>query len=1071
MPKANAEPTQTKALDKELRLKLLRLMLNARLNDEAEAALKRRGQGHFLMSSQGHEGLAGMALAMKEEDWLHPHYRDRPIILGRGITHEQFFLDYFAKRDSATGGRQMPVHYNSRRHRIVSLSSPVATNMLQSTGMAMSLQAREIPEVVVGSIGDASTREGEVYEAIAEAVVHKLPVVFLIQDNHYGISTRTDGKTFWTAKNSLVTDAEGVQWFMGCRTDVVDGLDAEEVYHASSAALERARSGEGPTCLVTMVERLGSHSSSDDQRLYRSKEELDALEDKDPVALYEARCLEDKLISADELEKLKSEIRADIDASIARAKAAPDPDPASVRGSAFAPLPDDLPKDEQGLPPLLAKRSGGMTMAQCIDLVFEQEMRRNPRIWLYGEDIEDPKGDVFSTTKGLSTKFPGRVQNSPLSEATILGTAVGRAILGDMPVPCIQFVDFMGPALNQLLNEAATFHWRSMGQWNCPLVVMAPYGAYLPGLGPWHSQANEAVFAHIPGLHVVIPSSPGDAAGLLRFSLRCNRPVLYLYPKALLHGAEETVKEPGVECIVPFGRARLLRSGRDVTIVTWGNCVAICREAAQRAARERIEAEIIDLRTIVPWDRQAVLDSVARTGRLLVVHEDAKTCGLGGDIIADIAAVAQEQLQAAPQRITKTDDHLPYQYGLELSILPSVEDVVQGLKGQYAQCLRPDRVTSRRDEVVVPRGLAPVPPLAAPARPAAAQAPAPTEAPAVATRVPIVVPKQSPTDEDATLVRYFVKVGDEVKVGTQLVELEANKGSYEIESTHEGKVLELLSCEGDRVFVDRPVMYLEVAEGTPVEVGGAEAEPAGEAAYKQLRLSPAQLQVGSLALKSQLEIPTVDVDAEADISALFRQRKELQPEIEAKLNVHVTFTHLILWALVKAMQEDAHEGFRGHLDAGSESLWVDPHVNVGFAAVGPDQDLFSPVIQGADQLAFVDLVKRVQELTESVRTGSINTLDLQGGQVTLTNIGAFEATGGTPFVIPGQVAMVCTGSLLQRPRYVAGGSETGSVECRTILPMKLVFDHRPFNGSHAASFLQTIKRNLESMDLRAMLGS
>jgi pyruvate/2-oxoglutarate dehydrogenase complex dihydrolipoamide acyltransferase (E2) component len=458
---------------------------------------------------------------------------------------------------------------------------------------------------------------------------------------------------------------------------------------------------------------------------------------------------------------------------------------------------------------------------------------------------------------------------------------------------------------------------------------------------------------------------------------------------------------------------------------------------------------------------------------LLVVHEDAKTCGLGGDIIADVVSVAHEQLQAAPRRVTKTDDHNPYQFGLELSILPGVEDVAAAIKDLYAQCLQPDRVTSRREAVAPVPGLAPLPPVTAAAGPAAAAEPAgaePVPAAAGPRRVPVVVPKRSPTDEDATLVKYFVKPGDKVAVGSQLVELEANKGSYEIESTHAGKVLELLAREGDRVFVDRPVMLLEVAEGVPVEVGDAEGEPAGKPAFKQVRLSPAQLQVGALALKSQLEVPTVSVDAEADITDLVNQRKTLQPDIEAELQMHVTYTHLILWALVKAMQEDRHEGFRGRLDADLESLWIEPNVNVGFAAVGPDQDLFSPVIKGADQLSFVDIVKRAQELTKSVRTGSINTHDLQGAQVTLTNIGAFETTGGTPFVMPGQAAMVCTGSLLRRPRYVAGDDEQdAAVECRTVLPMTLVFDHRPFNGSHAAGFLQTIKRNLESLDLKAAL--
>lgn len=1068
-PEQKAGAKKAGVLPADLRMKLYKLMLSARLNDDAEQALKRRGQGHFQMSSGGHEGLAGVALAMGEGDWLHPHYRDRAIVLGRGYSHEQFFLDFYAKRDSCTSGRQMPVHFNSRRHRIVSLSSPVATNMLQSVGMAMSLKERNVPEVVVSSIGDAATREGEVLEAIQQAAVEMLPVLFLVEDNRWGISTPTVGKTFWTQPNSLVTAADGTTWFMGCRVVDVDGLDPEAVYATAHEALERARQGKGPTCLIARLERMGSHSSSDDQRIYRDEKELEAVFSRDPVKRYEARLLAEKFLTQADADKIRAEIQAEIDAASAKAKAAPDPDPASVLNSAFAPLPEDLPKEELGLPPLLSKRTGGQTMAQCIDQVLEQEMRRNPRIFVFGEDIEDPKGDVFSTTRGLSSKFPQRVRNSPLAEGTIIGTAVGRAILGDLPVPCIQFVDFMGPGLNQLFNEVTTFYWRSGGQWNSPMVILSPYGAYLPGLGPWHSQTNESIYAHIPGLHVVVPSTPGDAAGLLRYSFRCNRPVLFLYPKALLHGAEETVKEPGPECIVPFGKARIVRPGRDVTIVTWGNCVAVSRQAAQRAAQEGIEAEILDLRTIAPWDVQSVLDSVARTGRLLVVHEDAKTCGLGGDVVAEVVASAYEHLLAAPVRYTKSDDHNPYQFALELSLLPSVDGVLSALRSLNVQRHRAGASSAGRSEQVAPiAGFAPIPALRAAASPAAGFA---REAPAAAAkasgpaRVAVEVPKQSPTDEDATVVRILVKQGDEVQVGSKLAEMEANKGSFEVESTHAGKVVEIHARDGEHVRVNTPLIVLEVPEGSAIEAPSRHmaGEPAGGPTLRSVRLTPAQIQVGALAFKSQREIPTVSVETEADITPLSEQRKALQ----ASLNLRVTFTHLILWAMIDAMKQEKHEGFRGRLDSSAEVLLVAPHVNVGFAAVGPGEDLYSPVIKEANRLSFVELARRAQELTESVRTGSINAADLQGATVTLTNIGAFEATGGTPFVIPGQVAMVCAGSILDRPRFVAGQSDAKS---RKVLPLKLVFDHRPFNGSHAAGFLRTIKHNLETMDLKKLLG-
>jgi len=1060
------EKRMSAAVGKDLKLKFLKAMLTARLTDETEQALKRRGHGTFQLSCAGHEGLAAVGFAMQPQDWLHPYYRDRALAMVRGVSPEDCLLDFYSKAPSATGGRQMPVHYNSRRLRIVSHGSAVALNLLPAVGMAMSLKDRKIPEVVVATVGDASSREGEAFEAMAQAGVEKLPIVFIIEDNHYGISSPTQGKTFWTMPNGLHEGSDHVKWFCGCRVEVVDGLDPVAVYQTVQPALERARSGVGPTCIVAQVERIKSHSSSDDQRIYRSAEELQQVQARDPVKHFVARCLAEGVLSSSELESLQAEIKAEVDAAAERAFHAAEPEPASAIGSAFAKLPDGLPAREQHLPGYLSKRSGGLTMAQCIATTLEQEMRQNARITVFGEDIEDPKGDVFGVTRGLSRQFPGRVRNSPLAEATILGSASGRAIVGDLPVATIQFVDFMGPGLNQLINEVTTLYWRSQGAWNPAMVILSPCGAYLPGLGPWHSQTNESIYAHLPGLHVVVPSSPGDAAGLLRYALRCNRPVLYLYPKALLHSAEDTVEEPSLDCVVPFGHARVVREGRDVTMVTWGNCVTLCRAAATQAAREGIEAEILDLRSIAPWDSKSVLQSVIKTGRLLAVHEDGRTCGFGAEVIAEMVGAAFEQLRAVPVRITKADEHIGFNYGLELAVLPGVDAILSALREQYRQDLRPGRraldVTGGIG-VVAPASLLP-----------AARPPTPVEPEAPADRlvehVDILVMRQSPTDEDATVVRYLVQAGDKVKVGTPVVEMEANKGSFEVESTHDGVVSKIHARAGDRVRVQTPVLTLEVP-AAPAAAQHAAVEKAAAPSFKEIPLGAPQMQVGALALKSQHEIPTVNVECEVDLTALSQQREALKTQFESRFGLRPTYTHLILWSLVRAMMEERHEGFRGRLSSACDRLLVEPHVNVGFAAVGPKESLYSPVVKNADTLSFIEFVRCIYGLTEKVRAGAITAVELQGATLTLTNIGAFEATTGTPFIIPGQVAMLTAGSILERPRFVdgVGQGDQRHVEPRMLLSLKLVFDHRPFNGSHAASFLRTIKHNLENLDLKGLL--
>lgn len=1044
----------------ELRRRILRLMLETRACDDAEIAMKRRGLGQFQLSSAGHETLAVIPLVLRDQDWIMPHYRDRALLLARGLTPEDFFRDYLAKQDSMTGGRQMPYHVTARAHRITSISSPVGTHFLQAVGMAESLRARNQDEIVVALTGDASTREGEILEGMLEAAVRQLPVLFVVEDNGYGISTRTEGRTFWSVPHALAERTDGHGYSLGCPVEIVNGLDPESLYAAAASAVERLRAGNGPYCIVAQLDRMGSHSSSDDQRQYRSHEELERIVQRDPVRTYTDRLLTDGTLTAGELDKLRRDIAMEVEEALQRAQAATDPVPAQSRDGLFAPLPIDLPTQEVRRPAIKTTAEGGLTMGQCLNRVLAQELARNPRLHLTGEDVEDPKGYVFGVTRGLSTQFPGKVVNSPLAEATILGVSAGHALAGDTAVAAIQFVDFIGPGLNQLFNEIPTMYWRSKGEWNCPVVVFSPCGAYLPGLGPWHAQTGEGVFAHIPGLHVVMPSTPADGAGLLRFALRCNRPVVFLYPKALLFSLEETVEVPSPDYVVPFGLARTARPGRDVTVVAWGNGVPLALRAAQSLAAQGTEAEVLDLRSLSPWDLPAVQASVRRTGRLLVVHEDNRTCGLGGEIVAEVCEREMSSLRAAPRRLTRPDRHLPYHYALEQDVLPQEADIV----GSVLQMLADHRSVSSPSISKTQ-----IPPAHSPAPARSVQVPSTSASATASRRLAVVVPKQSPTDEEATVIRFHVREGQEVQTGTILIEMEANKGSFEIESPHPGKVIELRANEGERVRIGSTVLYLEVSKSVGLEELDRLGEP-GVPAIKEIRLTPPQLQVGALAVKSLHEIPSVSVECEVDLTNVAHAREQLRTEFVKHWGVQVSYTHLILWAMAQAIKEERNEGFRGRLDEKAERLLISPNVTLGLAIVGRNEDLYSPVLRRADHMSLHDIVRRVKDLTTAVREGQVNVTDLYGATITLTNIGPLQGERGTPFVLPGQVAMMAAGSLIKRPRYVTQGG-TLVLEPRDVMCLKVVFDHRPFNGTHAMSLLRSVRDHLESMDLRKHLST
>src|SRR5437763_1099641 len=596
-------------LNREEKLRLLTILLESRHGDLREQNLNRQGKGHFHVSGMGHEGLAALGLAMIEGDYVVPCCRDRALVLGGGVESRELALDYFAKRKGQSHGRQMPSHYSYASRGIWSVPTPTGSQLLPACGIAWGIQLDNKPNVVVTTVGDAATRQGDFFEAVCFAKERKLPVLFVVEDNKYGISSPT------RKINPRALDVlQPNDW------QELDGSDVQKIYDAGANAFESMRAGHGPAFFWVNMERLSSHTSSDDHKLYRSAEELAACEKYDPLKCWAERLIADGVITADEYAKLDQEIKERIRSEFAEAERAEDPTADELQIQITAELPQ---LDDEVLPP------GKYRIGDVINQTLRLGLKENSGRIIFGEDVEDPKGGVFRLTQKLSTEFPAQVYNSPLAESTILGVACGLASYGKRPVFELQFIDFIGPAWNQLVTNLSTLRWRSFGTWTCPVVIYAPYGAYLPGGSLWHSQANEAALAHYPGINVAIPSTPEDAAGLLWTAMHCEDPVLFLIPKHMFWAERESAEPIRA---IPLGKARKRQAGSDVTLIAWGNTVEKALEAIQQIENEA-GIELIDLRSISPWDRETIEESVRKTGRVVVVQEDTENCSVGQMII------------------------------------------------------------------------------------------------------------------------------------------------------------------------------------------------------------------------------------------------------------------------------------------------------------------------------------------------------------------------------------------------------------------------------------------------------
>ncbi|HID38744.1 MAG TPA: tungsten formylmethanofuran dehydrogenase [Calditrichaeota bacterium] len=673
MPEISKKTKGIEGLNQKTLINLYKNMLITRFMDDKMLIMLKQGKSYFHIGAGGHEAIqTAAAFALQPGyDYAYPYYRDLGFVLQYGITPLEVFLNFLAKEaDPSSGGRQMPNHYGHRAQHIVSQSSPTGTQYLQAVGTALGAVREGKDEVVYVSSGEGTTSQGDFHEALNWASRDKLPVIFVIQNNKYAISVPVKEQMSGQSVYKFTGGYEGLNRYR------VDGTDFFASYKAVKEAVEKVRTGRGPALIEADTVRLFAHSSSDSQKKYRTQEELEKDRQKDPIPQMEVRLRENGILDDKDIDRLKKECKQLVDQEAEEAEKYDPPAKDTLYHFLFAPQEEYSTLEFEKTEPDGEK----VVLVDAINHALKEEMERNDKIYVFGQDVADGKGGVFTATTGISTRFGSeRCFNGPLAESSIVGVAIGMAVRGLRPVIEIQFGDYIWTAMMQIRNELATMRWRAYNNWSAPVVIRIPVGGYIHG-GLCHSQNIEGFFAHLPGIKIAYPSNAADAKGLLKTAIRCPDPVLFLEHKGLYRQSYAASAEPDDEYLLPFGKAKVKREGEDVTVVTWGALVQKSQEAARHLEKENISIEVIDIRTINPLDIDTVLESIKKTGKVLIAHEDTRFQGFGAEIAAQITEAGFQFLDGPVRRLAGSDTPIPFSPVLEKEALPQTENIIEELR-------------------------------------------------------------------------------------------------------------------------------------------------------------------------------------------------------------------------------------------------------------------------------------------------------------------------------------------------------------------------------------------------------